>query len=447
MNAYSSLPSAYFNGDKIMAVPADALLQSALGTPMAARVALQDERGNLRIPFLEYLPSYTSDITEQWVPVTVSNTSVIYSSLIGIPIAGLPSVGNTTFNLTTSYWLLNCPELKGSVLPPPMPVVPDHNSSISNSPTWGAMGSDVVNRCNTTESAIPPREIYYYSYDPNTNVTSANCTMTTSYVEVAVFCEGDECQATNMRRSLDTTPSSAITSLDDCNWEREGDDIWGYYGDRFVNALSSGGSSGSPSAMQTFFFDPADPFNLTELSTDKPLYTVGNVSFAKTLAQLMNSYYIATVGSDAIFLGHVENFNTIQQNPETSNPNLTFTGTSGTLTLEQECLVYNMGWMVALIISTAVMMAAAFVKLIVDMFIVTPKLLMNVTTLTRNNPYFDLPLGGDTLGDAERGRLLGEITARFGDRLPEEKFGILAIGSTLEEGGEIAKMAKGRRYL
>jgi hypothetical protein len=386
MNTNSSWPDAFITGDTgSLFTAADALFQSSLAAPMTSKTSPQDVWGNLKVPTLEYLPLYSSTSPQNWIPINSSNTSVIYSSLLGIPMAGLSSSRNTTFNLTTAYSMLDCPVLGPS------------NSGLIQLPginmtnTWGAMSSKTdVKRCNMTNPT--PREIYYYSWDESGG-TAANCSITTSYVDIAASCNGLDCSVTHIRRTVEPTLPSAITPIDGCDWSNvtDSEDVWPWYGNQFVFAIGQNGHPADPSPMQVYFEFPGDPFNTSlDFGTSQQLYTIGNQSFSKTLAQLLNTFWIASIGSDAIFLGHPDNFAVITDNQDGTNPNL--------------------------------------------------------TTLTRNNPYFGLPPGGTTLGDAERSRLVGDISARFGDALPQEREGMLAIGNCIEEGGEVATFQRGRKY-
>jgi hypothetical protein len=441
MDTNSSLPAIYYDGSSsYINAPADALFQSSLAAPISAKVAPQDNWGHLKVPFLEYLPSYLPSSPQTWIPVNPSNKSIMYSSLLGIPMADLSTLDNATFVFTTSYWLLQCPVIGSTTTPKVI-----DKSWTNSTAKWGSMSSDKVNRCNKNALNISPRKINYFSWDNNGTGTFANCSMSTSYVDVMVSCNGLECSAINMRRSSGMISLSALTTLDNCAFEVDGDDIWNYFGSRFVGTTGNQGSSGNPSPLQTYFIDPAEPFNSTELTYEQPLYTIGNDSFAKTLAQLMNSYYTACIGSDAIFLDQPRSFASISGTSQVRNPNLTFSDTSAVVSIEQECFVYDKKWMIALIISTAVMVTAGLVKLIVDMSIITPELLMNVTTLTRNSPHLNLPPGLNSLGDVERSRLLEDVKVRFRDGLFRDNT-ILIVDNSVGERLDTTNPRKQRFY-
>lgn len=69
--------------------------------------------GNVRIPMLESSQAKPDD--SGWYDLSLEG-EIVYTSLIGVPIAGLPAIGNTIANATssidTSYWTLNCPSVE-----------------------------------------------------------------------------------------------------------------------------------------------------------------------------------------------------------------------------------------------------------------------------------------------------------------------------------------------
>ena len=58
-----------------------------------------------------------------------------------------------------------------------------------------------------------------------------------------------------------------------------------------------------------------------------------------------------------------------------------------------------------------------------------PIILGYVSTMTRDNPYIDLPPGGCTLDCLERTRLLKDVSVRLQDFAPDDAVGHIAFGS------------------
>ena len=65
-----------------------------------------DMYGNVKIPDLACLKGYSED-DEEWTAIQADKDTT-YSSLLGIPVSGIPTVGNTTFVIETSYYSVTC---------------------------------------------------------------------------------------------------------------------------------------------------------------------------------------------------------------------------------------------------------------------------------------------------------------------------------------------------
>jgi len=73
-----------------------------------------------------------------------------------------------------------------------------------------------------------------------------------------------------------------------------------------------------------------------------------------------------------------------------------------------------------------------------------PELDLNISSLTKDNPYLRLPLSGSTLTAAERSRLQKDVVVRFGDIMPEHAEGHLAIAAV--DAVAVARVTKRRTY-
>jgi hypothetical protein len=65
-----------------------------------------DFYGNVKIPDLYLLKDYKEGDVE-WTAIP-SDNSTAYSSLMGVPVSGVPIIGNTTFTIETSYYFVTC---------------------------------------------------------------------------------------------------------------------------------------------------------------------------------------------------------------------------------------------------------------------------------------------------------------------------------------------------
>jgi hypothetical protein len=456
MNMNSSY-AAYMSADTGSQLsPVDALFLSAMAAPPTIKNSSLDSWGNLKIPMIESLPGYLEGQAQTWLVVDGGNTETppVYSSLLGVPIANIPRDGNTTFNLETSYWSLNCPSLEEVTSYTDMLNLLNISSGTATEPnwvaTWGGLNSSTPMltpsgqfRCNATDPETPARVIQYVSYDSNTSGvgTKAVCTIQTSYVELSISCDGWNCNVNKIRQSTLPHQPAGYTGLDSCNGyvTVAAFDWYTVYFARIITGVHAA----QPTAIQAYFIKPENPFNLSAIFRMPPLYQVGNQSFAISLAQLLNTYWIASIGTEALVLGHPEDFSALSS---LSVQETQFSNNTATVTLDEEIMVCNWGWLVALVVATLAMFLAAVVGMAVDLQIWIPDLSMNISTITRSNPYFALPHGGAAMSDAKRYRLLKDVKARFGDVVPEGQVGHLVIGDCYEDGGRVMRFQKDRYY-
>lgn len=86
------------------------IYMAALRTTRTQEGSTMDLWGNVKIPDLDSLSSNSSQTDEGWKQVDYSK-DVAYTSLLGIPVVGVPSIGNSTFNITSRYWTTDCQNL------------------------------------------------------------------------------------------------------------------------------------------------------------------------------------------------------------------------------------------------------------------------------------------------------------------------------------------------
>lgn len=442
-------------------IPVNALFTGSLGASGQVRNSTLDSWGNVKIPMMERLPGYKGAGSTEWVELGENPESAVYSSLLGIPIANLPRTGETTFSLETSYVTMDCDVREATMANDTSGagrVVSDAADGCESQNlcytrfTWGAM-STAQNPANSTlpprceDPKVPARTLLYYNQDndrgteTNYTATLANCSLSTSYVEVRIACTGWDCAPAAVRPStLTTNPSRNVTFLDSC-----GDGFeyaTGYFLQLFQTVTERGYSHGRPSVIQNYLVDPDLALNATAVLTNPPVHTVGGDTFSVRLAQLLNTYWLAVVGPEALFLGHPADFSSLS----TKTYNTTLLEAQAAVDERADTLRYDAGWMAVLVVSVAVLLAAAAAGLALDLRIRVPRLLMNVSTMTRGNPNFGVPVGGGALSDEKRARLLADVRVRFGETEVRDGTHDLVIGDCAEHGGRVATVTKGRVY-
>lgn len=88
------------------------LLKKLGGQNSVAKLTAMDPWGNIRIPNLRRLPGYDAADPQRWVEVAATNLTN-YSSLVGVPVGGLPagSDENFTYVIGSKYHFFeaSCP--------------------------------------------------------------------------------------------------------------------------------------------------------------------------------------------------------------------------------------------------------------------------------------------------------------------------------------------------
>ncbi|OHF03209.1 hypothetical protein CORC01_01593 [Colletotrichum orchidophilum] len=299
----------------------------------------------------------------------------------------------------------------------------------------------------------------YYNFDATKDLTIANCTLSTSHVEVRVACSGWDCKPTAIRRStLTTYRSENFTFLDGCVYIKSSvRPAYEYFFNLFKTLTDSQGVEGNqPSIIQAYLAQPELGLSGGAFWDFPPVHTADDQSFSIRLGHILNTYWMAAIGIDPLLLGQTADYsnttyfeyavNKSAPKPDPSNM-YNFSETQATVSTQVQILRYNKGWMVILIISTLILLVAAGIGLVLDLQIWVPRLLINVSTLTRCNPNFGVPAGGGALSDEERAKLMADMRIRFGDIKTGDDSDDLVIGDCVETGGHVSRFTKGKLYI
>lgn len=247
---------------------AGALYTAALLAPIETKTGPRDPWGNVKIPNLEYIKNVTSD-TEGWVAVPGVLEPELYSSLVGLPIVGLPTDHTSSFSIEATYLTVDCSRFNQT----PYPginnstnrgrtdfakldkLVPGQvwlNKSLNNpfepserrkasffmdtnmgSP-WssddpmyatllgrldGFVGHYNKSRLSSKETENP-RELIYTSLYATTvdsnqfGLNIARCTLAQNHVEAMINCNGTQCAPVKVRKSLTDKRPAALTPFE-----------------------------------------------------------------------------------------------------------------------------------------------------------------------------------------------------------------------------------------
>jgi len=266
--------------------PVKSAFVAALASPGSSKNGSQDIFRNLQIPMVETLNATTT--LDGWHNIT--DQTYLHYGLVGIPLAQVPARMNSTFNVSSSYFSLDCsvdkkaleytatqstPEggytmwnLTGD--PITMPTyhginlqgsdvsglvygygtnqsycqhLPGYDDLPTESTNWTCFDTRIMDASPThLHNTSVPRRIGFQSFAVNsqtpnrTIATEAWCDVTTTYVYVMAKCEDvTNCTAIAVRRSLSPPWPESATALDGITFMNAsalaGDELWtAFYG-------------------------------------------------------------------------------------------------------------------------------------------------------------------------------------------------------------------------
>ncbi len=193
-----------------------ALYGACLLAPEYVKSSPRDLWNNVKIPMLDAISqTNTGSMDDSWLVVN-QNQSHTYSSLTGLMIAGLPSVGSSNFTIQSSYLDLSCSngtDVNGSTeslnatLDGRLTVHNASNLFFGPVPTYDVDGpnSFFIDSNNPSEVANPKTvpNLVYGALDEEASPTVwlYNCTIATTRVESNIICDGKLCFVDRIRRS------------------------------------------------------------------------------------------------------------------------------------------------------------------------------------------------------------------------------------------------------
>lgn len=457
----------------------NAVFVGALIAPKSIKEDHQDLYGNLKVPLLEDRIASASPKQEGWYYMK-SDESILYSSLVGLPVAGLEEEGSTFLNIETSYLYPTCTLSRQDISNTTASEYDDWEKYRQENLNNGPIGNMVLDFDSTRGpndfalrdplTVTEPRTIVFgnvgiieadtgglYAYPLELRyATKATCAMTTTYVEVQFVCEGKACNAVAIRESRLSHVSNAATWLDGLLAPGANSIAWPSLAQRFytefINA-SNQGASRSSSALERFLMNPDAPFSDPE--AQPVLANVGETAFSYRFAQLLNTYLLANTAP----LSVTGNFSVYSaEDLLRAADNYTFYGVKGlppghglaantTATLEsvQTVLVCNLPWLVVLAIGSTVMFSAGLATTFLNLVRKGPEILDSFTSLMRDSPFVHVDTGASTEDAADKARRLRKVRVMLGDVRAEETVGYVALGTSIKE-ESAQKLRSGRMY-
>lgn len=197
------------------------LYVASILSPGRVKTSPLDIWTNVKIPMIEALDGVAStDVSGTWYDIPPDNAT--YSALIGLPVLGVEQGVDSTFVIDTSYWTLDCPDVRqcmaGDDEDPGLFPGGMKDSAETTATDWGFMDNtpaygprfmshpwEVYLMSNRNPSSdLRPRTVGYTTtpkYARGEGFLQALCYISTSYVDVQVSCSAGSCKSQKARRS------------------------------------------------------------------------------------------------------------------------------------------------------------------------------------------------------------------------------------------------------
>jgi hypothetical protein len=444
---------------------------AALMQSNKTKVGPEDAWGNFKVPRIESLDSSTMR-PDGWIPFT-AGTVEVFSSLLGLPVEGIPSIGFANFSVESSYLTLTCPSYE-----------PTHNNTnpigyfnVTFPPSPDGTCLEDKDRIRmllgvNTTAATNPSELFAQEVDlySSNQETYSRCTVYQTNVETNVQCADGGCQPVAVRRSMTDHRPNNITVFD-------------YWGVKIALGITQA-SAASPdflSASEHFLHDtslfPISPLRAEGAPGMANFSSIPQDLFA-TRASILLSTYAQLVLSSTGFTGNLPPTNVSFYGPEYTVPatalkNSTFStnisnainytpcdgdpphwmlslsapfvgaSTTATHALVSEVYLVNYGWAAAMFLSAVTLLCTAVTGAVLRRQVKGPDVFDPVAAWTYDNPSLPVPSDGTAMDIGQRIRALKNVEVRVGDVWGGREIGKIALGRKSETG----KLIEGRLYV
>lgn len=483
-------------------VPPNTLMNAVLVGPVSSKKQFTDPWGHVKIPRLSRMPPNASD-PNGWRSVRIGSLDD-FSSLLGLPLGNFDLLDNqsVTFTVESWYWDLTCDSwtdltvmTKEQRANAKIPFYQKNSSTSSRGFTYAEpattiwfnvsgperRSSRVIEACKIPRNELISSENYTRDiYDCpqleartigvkiNEGFTSyfSSCQIATQHVETELFCAKGTCSSNRIRQSLSPHVSRNWTMLDVL--ADGGQDGWytlaGLFFGNFANAIAGGMFAGSSdtNALSGYITDPASPLLGSQVCPARncdalpSLYNVSDAITTSRFNQIMNSYWMTSVGN-LLITGTDKTWQDIQNDNVSSSYSgsrrsdsdtlMVVTANADLITPHQK-LQCSIRWLIAFTAVSVVSLLSAVSGLVLAVKTRAPRLSMNVSSMLRDNAYSDMCLKGSYLDDSVRSSMRQHMMVRIGDVAPNEPIGHIALSTISNEGTTmvIGRLKRDRLY-
>ncbi|KAE9974526.1 hypothetical protein BLS_010048 [Venturia inaequalis] len=400
------------------------LYLASLRTNQGLQNSTMDLWGNVKIPDIDSLSVVNQSLGKGWFNVDYSHP-VTYTSLLGLPVFGIPSAGNSSFEVLSRYNKLECPN-----------VTFVGNITAWKSGTWGS--SFKMSKgfsTNTTASGIQSFQLLSMG---RTNGSEVNCTVAQRDVVSLVECQGLKCQVNAMRPSTvaiaDRDPIQFIGFLNMLN-QFPFVTIW-----RKSHASVEGSSP-----TEQWLINPDT--NFTQIYGFVNLSSIDKGDLSQRIQILYNTFWSATFGAQHIVGQTSNDLSYYDQAPIVAgtSENISFNSTSASgVRYGEQRLHCDWVFVVLLLVTSTILLGAGLTSVYLKKMTLAPDILGYASSAAHDNPYFPIDRSYSThLDGLERARALEDVKVIIGDVKGDSDVGHIAFAAVRPG---IQRLRKGRVY-
>ncbi len=467
MDSTTDFEAQSYNKDAVNRV--NAVLSSSLMTSDTLEYSHMDTWNHPKIPRIDTLETADASNSSnwQWYDIDENQVNQTYASLTGLNVVNLKDRASANFTVPYQYLYYNCtlsPRTNASNSVP----VNNYLVELSNEGKldgWGAplntsSWAQFMDRgfflwgILSNSTVLTPEKLLYGSEFFSGSLYLFECSMNSVAVEANIVCQSSDCRTTRVRRLKSPRPQTGLgTTYAAAHSYHTFDRVLRHF-------VAIGGSD--PYDGDSKNRNPVDEFvygvtpwsrdvvtglgqllNWTNYIVDPSLST----GMSQRLTKVMNTYWdasrwqVAPTRNDPF--GKIS-INTTSGVPYTS---LTMNKTDAFVTWPVPIYKINRPWVATLIMCCCVLFLIGLAGLVLALQATVPDIFNYVSSLTRDNPYMNVPKGGTFLDGAERASLLRDLPVQLGDVTPMEEVGYLAMQTVdNKQRAEQSRVRKGRVY-
>lgn len=397
------------------------IYMTSLTTSRRQQNSTQDLFGNLRIPSFDTLASPAAAGTESWRTVDYSQ-EVAYSSLLGVPVAGIPPTGNLSFNLVSRYFAIDCNNsmhLSNSS----MFLTGEGLAATEKGGSFIMQYDSELNPDPGSIAIIPFNVTSLNAQVDDNDVSNIQCSLAPRDVESSVSCQDQSCHVTAMR--------DLTMNIDAGSWWRSN------YLPATISfhylPLSTLGplihSLQRSTLTEVWLQDPYSLYTLDQELAWSNLSQISLPTFSERFELVYNTFWESTYGGQYL-LGNLStnmtSYDTIWGETGTFGFNTTQTTVSSTVGEQYDC---NRAFAAFLIIVSCILLLAGMASLILMNITLAPDILGFVSSHTRDNPFAEL--AGVSVSDGlARAKVLKDCEVTIGDVNVGSETGYIALAVT-----------------